>query len=85
MLNTIGQCLSILASFIFPSNEGPRWIKGFSTNLAFNVMGLVMALGMTVYYRIENKRRDQLEGPGGGLAPGEAINVVEEHDLARGK
>ena len=47
-------------------------------------MGMFMALGMTVYYRMENKRRDAREGPGGGLAPGEAINVVEEHDLARG-
>ena len=34
MLNTIGQCLSILASFIFPSSEGPKWVKGFSVNLA---------------------------------------------------
>lgn len=37
-----------------------------------------------MFYRMENRRRDAKEGEGGGLAPGEAINVVEEHDLARG-
>lgn len=47
-------------------------------------MGMCIALGMTVFYRMENKRRDAREGPGGGLKPGETINVVEEHDLARG-
>jgi hypothetical protein len=28
MLNTIGQCLSIAAAFLFPSHEGPQFVKG---------------------------------------------------------
>jgi hypothetical protein len=35
MLNSIGQCLSILASFSFPDKEGPRFIKGITLNIAF--------------------------------------------------
>jgi hypothetical protein len=37
---------------------------------------------MTLYYRYENARRDRVEG--GRPAAGEVLNVVEEHDLARG-
>ncbi|GAA5880205.1 hypothetical protein JCM3774_006085 [Rhodotorula dairenensis] len=62
MLNTVGQCLSILAAFLFPSNEGPRFVKGATTNLAFQCLGLVLALSMTTYYRRENRRRDTVEG-----------------------
>ncbi|GAA5971283.1 hypothetical protein JCM11641_008293 [Rhodosporidiobolus odoratus] len=62
MLNSVGQCLSILASFLFPSNEGPRFIKGASVNIAFQCLGLLIALCMTLYYRAENKRRDRVEG-----------------------
>ncbi|BGO98287.1 putative High-affinity nicotinic acid transporter (putative) [Rhodotorula toruloides] len=62
MLNSVGQCLSILASFLFPKAEGPRFVKGESVNLAFQAFGLVIALGMTLYFRWENARRDKREG-----------------------
>ncbi|KAJ6529736.1 MFS general substrate transporter [Mycena capillaripes] len=82
MLNAIGQCLSVLAAFLFPTPEGPRYVKGCATNLAFAVLGLLLSVGMTVYYRIENKRRDRMEG---GRPPGDAVlNVMEEYDLAKG-
>jgi hypothetical protein len=61
MLNSIGQCLSILAAFIFPSNEGPRWRKGFGVNLAFNLMAICIAFGLTTYFRMENRKRDRRE------------------------
>ncbi|KAJ7730953.1 major facilitator superfamily domain-containing protein [Mycena olivaceomarginata] len=82
MLNAIGQCLSVLAAFLFPSPEGPRFVKGCATNLAFSTLGLLLTLGMTVYYRVENKRRDKVEG---GRPPADMpINVMEEYDLAKG-
>ncbi|BGO88676.1 hypothetical protein NBRC10512v2_000621 [Rhodotorula toruloides] len=62
MLNSVGQCLSILASFLFPKAEGPRFVKGESVNLAFQAFGLVIALCMTLYFRWENARRDKREG-----------------------
>jgi hypothetical protein len=38
---------------------------------------------MTVYYRLENRRRDKVEG---GKPPNDMpINVMEEYDLATGK
>ncbi|KAJ7917718.1 major facilitator superfamily domain-containing protein [Mycena leptocephala] len=82
MLNAIGQCLSVLAAFLFPTPEGPRFVKGCATNLAFAVLGLIISVGMTVYYRVENKRRDEKEG---GKPPRDMpINVLEEYDLAKG-
>ncbi|KAG0145001.1 hypothetical protein CROQUDRAFT_723661 [Cronartium quercuum f. sp. fusiforme G11] len=61
MLNTVGQCLSILAAFIFPESERPKWKKGFGVNLAFNLLGITIALGMSIYFRLENQRRDRIE------------------------
>ncbi|KAJ7738997.1 major facilitator superfamily domain-containing protein [Mycena metata] len=82
MLNAIGQCLSVLAAFLFPTPEGPRYVKGCATNLAFAVLGLLISAAMTVYYRWENSRRDKVEG---GPPPGDMpINVMEEYDLAKG-
>lgn len=77
-----GQCLSILASFSFPSTESPRYVKGISLNIAFNALGIFIAMGMSLYYRIENARRDRVEG--GRLPKGEMINAAQEHDLAKG-
>lgn len=83
MLNAIGQCLSVLAAFLFPTPEGPRFVKGCATNLAFAVLGFIISVGMTVYYRVENKRRDEKEG---GKPPRDMpINVLEEYDLAKGE
>jgi hypothetical protein len=83
MLNAIGQCLSVLAAFLFPTPEGPRFVKGCATNLAFAVLGFIISVGMTVYYRVENKRRDEREG---GKPPRDMpINVLEEYDLAKGE
>ncbi|KAJ9103229.1 hypothetical protein QFC21_002652 [Naganishia friedmannii] len=87
MLNTIGmpsarQCLSVLASYSFPSKQGPRFVKGITLNLAFQALGFVIAMGMTAYYRWENKRRDRVEG--GPPAEGAVLNTMEEFDLAPG-
>ncbi|KAK4698779.1 hypothetical protein P7C70_g7490, partial [Phenoliferia sp. Uapishka_3] len=77
-----GQCLSILAAFLFPSNEGPRYIKGASLNIAFSAAGLIGTLAMTIYYHRENKRRDSVEG--GRPPKGTTLNVLEDYDLAEG-
>lgn len=82
IIRSSGQCLSILASFSFPDSEEPRYIKGISLNIAFNALGIFIAMGMSLYYRLENARRDRVEG--GRPPKGEVMNVVEEHDFARG-
>ncbi|KAL8291709.1 hypothetical protein RQP46_001967 [Phenoliferia psychrophenolica] len=82
MLNTVGQCLSVLAAYSFPKSEGPRFIKGNALNIAFSSFGLLITLAMTAYYRYENKRRDAVEG--GRPPKGTTLNVLEHYDLAEG-
>jgi MFS family permease len=82
MLNSLGQCLSILAAFIFPTSEGPTWRKGFGVNLAFNLLAIVIALALTVYFRMENKKRDKREG--GKPHVGTPQNF-QAYDLSPGK
>ncbi|KIM19542.1 hypothetical protein M408DRAFT_334360 [Serendipita vermifera MAFF 305830] len=82
MLNSIGQCLSILAAFIFPTPEGPTWRKGFGVNLAFNLLAIIIALSLTAYFRMENRRRDQREG--GRPPAGTPQNFQEKYDLSPG-
>lgn len=82
MLNTIGQCLSVAASFLFPSHEKPGFRKGCIVNIAFQALGLVLAMAMTAYYRTENRRRDKVEG--GRPPKGTPLEVIELHDLAPG-
>ncbi|PVF99566.1 MFS general substrate transporter [Serendipita vermifera] len=81
LLNSVGQCLSILAAFIFPSKEGPKWHKGFGVNLAFNLMAILIATGLTAYFRWENNRRDNAEG--GRPPKGTHLNF-EKYDLSPG-
>ncbi|KAH8799261.1 MFS general substrate transporter [Flagelloscypha sp. PMI_526] len=82
LLNSVGQCLSILASFIFPTKEGPKWIKGFGVNLAFSLFAMCIALGLSAYFRWENRRRDKVEGP--PPPKGTVLDVIKLHDLAPG-
>ena len=71
-----------LYAYRFPSKEGPQFKKGTVVNLAFQCAGLVIVLAMSAWYRMENKRRDKVEG--GRPPKGTALNVIEEHDLATG-
>lgn len=83
MLNSLGQFTSIVSPFIFPTNEAPAWHKGFGLNLAFSVLAIIISLGMSVYYRMENRRRDIAEG--GPPPEGVVLDVVNQHDLAPGE
>jgi hypothetical protein len=82
MLNTLGQYSSIVSPFIFPTNEKPKWHKGFGLNLGFTLLAIMLSLAMSAYYRMENRRRDRIEG--GPPAEGDVVDVINEHDLARG-
>jgi hypothetical protein len=63
LVNSIGQCFSILASFSFPSSQGPLYIQGLSLNLAFSVLTSLLGLSLFLILKAENKRRDSVEGP----------------------
>lgn len=81
--NSIGQSLSLAASFLFPSVEGPSYTKGSIVNIAFQAFGLLIALSMTLYYRFENKRRDEAEG--GRPPAGTHLDTHEFYDKAQGE
>ncbi|GAO48440.1 MFS general substrate transporter [Saitoella complicata NRRL Y-17804] len=83
MMNGIGQCFAILASFIFPSSEGPEYRKGFGLNIAFNGLAAVTALALMFLVKRENERRDRIEGPLPKEDEGR-VDTVGMHDLARG-
>ncbi len=73
--------LSLIISF--PSKEGPQYHKGTIVNLAFQVLGLVLVLIMSAYYRYENRRRDRVEG--GRPPTGQPLEVQEKFDFAPGR
>ncbi|RPD75573.1 MFS general substrate transporter [Lentinus tigrinus ALCF2SS1-7] len=58
----IGQCGAVLGSHLYPLTEGPRYIVGFSVNLALYALATAVALVLTVSYRLENRRRDKKHG-----------------------
>ncbi|KAI0738952.1 MFS general substrate transporter [Daedaleopsis nitida] len=75
----IGQCGSVLGSHIYPSTEGPRYIKGFAITCALELLGAVFAIILTVSYRIENKRRDAKYGK---PDPNATVDTTELADKA---
>jgi hypothetical protein len=84
MLNTIGQCLSILASYLFPSADAPRYRLGTAVNLACSLLAAAACLATSAWLRWENASRDRVEGFGAGRTRRGALNVAEDFDLAVG-
>jgi hypothetical protein len=85
MVNAVGQCFSILASFSFPSNEGPKYARGFGLNLAFSITTALLGLSLYILLKMENARRDKVEGrKEGGDDDAEGVDVIEQFDLAPG-
>ncbi|KAA1472445.1 MFS general substrate transporter [Dentipellis sp. KUC8613] len=77
----IGQCGSILGAHLFPATEGPRYIKGFAISCALQFLGALCALLLTIYHRLENERRDRVEGK---PTPGVTVDTSELADKAIG-
>ncbi|KAI0738928.1 MFS general substrate transporter [Daedaleopsis nitida] len=74
----IGHCGSILGSHLFPLTDGPRYIKGFGVTCALQFLGAVFAIVLTVYYRTENRRRDQKYGVPIPNAPVDTSQLADE-------
>ncbi|KUI71877.1 hypothetical protein VM1G_07478 [Cytospora mali] len=55
-----GNCGGIVASYVYLSRDGPRYIKGHSILIGFIGMAFLLTLFMTVWYRLENARRDRV-------------------------
>ncbi|KAK8035843.1 hypothetical protein PG991_001916 [Apiospora marii] len=55
-----GNCGGIIASYVYLTPDGPRYIKGHSILIGFVVMSFFLTLFMIIWCRRENARRDAL-------------------------
>jgi dipeptide/tripeptide permease len=62
ILNTVGQCGPLLGTNIFPSTDGPRYVKGQSVCAAFMFFNAFLAMGLRFLLAWENKKLDQKYG-----------------------
>ncbi|PIL23415.1 MFS general substrate transporter [Ganoderma sinense ZZ0214-1] len=82
---SIGHCGSILGSHLFPMTEAPRYVKGFAVTCGFQfLMAVIAGVLMSndapqMYYKAENRRRDELYGK---PIPGAPVDLSELADKA---
>ena len=82
MLQCVGQIGSFVGSFGFPSKHGPQYISGVSINIAFQLFGACLALFMTMWYRVQNRKRGTAEG--GRPASQEGLDIKTHFENAPG-
>lgn len=58
----IGQCGSVLGSHLFLKDEAPRYIKPFGVLCALMFLSAFCAAGLSIWYKLENNRRDRTHG-----------------------
>ncbi|KPM35709.1 hypothetical protein AK830_g10863 [Neonectria ditissima] len=80
ILATFGQCSSFVSSVVYPSSDGPFYIRGSAIGCALTGVISVLSLGLHVALERENKRRDREFGP---VDDCEAIDVTEQGDKHR--
>ncbi|TKA32120.1 hypothetical protein B0A50_01367 [Salinomyces thailandicus] len=54
---TIGNCSGIMASFLYPTSEGPRFVRGHAVTMSLVALGCVIYGLLCTYYQQENRRR----------------------------
>lgn len=59
IINVIGQCGPILGTRLYPTAQGPRYVKGMSICAAFMFFAAVMALALRILLVWENRKLDQ--------------------------
>ncbi|EMD39421.1 hypothetical protein CERSUDRAFT_47889 [Gelatoporia subvermispora B] len=81
MYMSIGQCGSVLGSHIYPSTEGPHYVKGFAITCALQLLSAIVAIIVSTSYRLDNRRRDQKYGK---VDPDATVDTSELADKAPG-
>ncbi|GAD98611.1 high-affinity nicotinic acid transporter [Paecilomyces variotii No. 5] len=54
---TIGTSSGIMSPFIYPTSEGPRYIKGHTITMAMVAYSSVVFIGLSLWFRYANRRR----------------------------
>ncbi|KAK3381765.1 high-affinity nicotinic acid transporter [Podospora didyma] len=75
-----GNTGGIIASYVYLTRDGPRYIKGHSILIGFVGMAFFLTLLMTVWCRRENTRRDAL-ADGGSTGAGVPQSLTDEQKL----
>lgn len=53
-----GQIGGIISAVVFPSKDGPQYVPGISTCIAFQAVGIMAAVNMWACAAWENRQRD---------------------------
>lgn len=82
---TIGNSSGIMAPFLYPSAEGPRYIRGHAVTMGLIAFAAVLFGSMSVWFGRENKRRERGESDGKmeGLSEEEVLALGDENPKFR--
>jgi MFS family permease len=81
LLQMVGQCGPILGTRIFPSTEGPYYVKGMSICAGFMFFNGILALILRTYLDWQNKLADKREAEVAGAMTDEKTgNVAVENE-----
>ncbi|KAI0117439.1 MFS general substrate transporter [Daldinia grandis] len=58
-MSGFGNCANLISSNVFITTERPRYPTGYSTGLAFTVLGFVLTCAAFVLLKLSNRRRDK--------------------------
>ncbi|KAF4435900.1 hypothetical protein F53441_13408 [Fusarium austroafricanum] len=73
---TLGQCSSLVSSYMFPKKDGPFFITGCALGCGFSGLIVVLSLFMHFALRRENKRKEELYGP----VYSDFVDIQGDHD-----
>ncbi|CAF9907043.1 hypothetical protein IMSHALPRED_005425 [Imshaugia aleurites] len=81
LINVVGQCGPILGTRLYPTAQGPRYIKGMSICAAFMFFTAIMAFALRILLVWENRKLDQKYNDksedGRGVDEGAAVAVED--------
>lgn len=56
---TIGNSSGIMAPFLYPKSEGPRYVRGHAVTMALVAFAAVLFGAMSIWFHQENKKRER--------------------------
>ncbi|KAF2148850.1 MFS general substrate transporter [Myriangium duriaei CBS 260.36] len=82
---TIGNASGITASFLYPSKEGPRFLRGHGVSVSLVALGVLIYAFMSIWFTAENKKRENGERDWKieGMNDEEAWTLGDEHPRYR--
>ena len=77
-----GNLGGAISGYLFLAKHKPRYISGFSVLLGCQLMSLILSIGMTIYLRRENARRDREYKPPSEYTEAERLAESDKGDNA---